>query len=106
VEFPAGGRYLDILALDSKGAFVVIELKVSGGYDRTMGQQLGQPSGISPIRTVEDFSPLGRRAKLDSNLRTNAMSILDSHAQIESARNLIRSPPWARLELLATRWML
>lgn len=38
VEFPAGGRFIDILALDTQGAYVVIELKVSGGYDGTVGQ--------------------------------------------------------------------
>jgi len=38
VEFPAGGRFIDILALDEKGAYVVIELKVSRGYDRAVGQ--------------------------------------------------------------------
>jgi hypothetical protein len=38
VEFPAGGRFVDILALDANGAYVVIELKVSRGYDRVVGQ--------------------------------------------------------------------
>ncbi|MGJ5819945.1 endonuclease NucS domain-containing protein [Paludibaculum fermentans] len=38
VEFPAGGRFIDILALDSKRRYVVVELKVSRGYDRTVGQ--------------------------------------------------------------------
>ena len=38
VEFPAGGRFIDILALDTKGTYVVIELKVSRGYDRVVGQ--------------------------------------------------------------------
>jgi hypothetical protein len=40
VEFPAGGRYIDILAVDRDGAYVVIELKVSKGYDRVVGQLL------------------------------------------------------------------
>jgi hypothetical protein len=40
VEYPVGGRYIDILATDTNGAFVVIELKVSRGYDRTIGQIL------------------------------------------------------------------
>ncbi len=40
VEFPAGGRFIDILALDSSGGYVVIELKVSRGYDRVVGQLL------------------------------------------------------------------
>jgi len=38
IEFPVGGRFIDILAVDSLGAFVVIELKVSRGYDRVVGQ--------------------------------------------------------------------
>lgn len=38
IEFPVGGRFIDILALDAQGAYVVIELKVSRGYDRVLGQ--------------------------------------------------------------------
>lgn len=40
IEFPVGGRFIDVLAVDSDGAFVVIELKVSKGYDRVVGQLL------------------------------------------------------------------
>ncbi|MGH7515825.1 MAG: endonuclease NucS domain-containing protein [Gemmatimonadales bacterium] len=40
VEFPAGSRFIDILALDKDKNYVVIELKVSRGYDRTVGQLL------------------------------------------------------------------
>jgi hypothetical protein len=39
VEFPVGGRFVDILAVDGAG-YVVIELKVSKGYDRVVGQLL------------------------------------------------------------------
>jgi hypothetical protein len=35
-----GGRFIDILALDAQRCFVVIELKVSRGYDRVIGQLL------------------------------------------------------------------
>jgi RecB family endonuclease NucS len=38
IAFPVGGRFIDILAVDAKGAFVVIELKVSRGYDKVVGQ--------------------------------------------------------------------
>jgi endonuclease NucS-like protein len=38
VEFDVGGRRIDILAVDAKSALVVIELKVSRGYDRVVGQ--------------------------------------------------------------------
>ena len=40
LEFQAGGRYIDILAVDAQGGYVVIELKVSRGYDRVIGQLL------------------------------------------------------------------
>ena len=39
-EFPAGGRYIDILAVDGNNDLVVIELKASRGYDRVTGQLL------------------------------------------------------------------
>lgn len=41
IEFEAGGgRRIDILAIDKAGTFVVLELKVSRGYDRVVGQLL------------------------------------------------------------------
>lgn len=40
IEFPVGGRFIDILAVDAQNNFVVIELKVSRGYDRVIGQLL------------------------------------------------------------------
>jgi hypothetical protein len=40
VEFPAGGRFIDILTVDPQNNLVVIELKVSRGYDRVVGQLL------------------------------------------------------------------
>lgn len=41
IEYEAGGgRRIDILAVDKGGDFVVLELKVSKGYDRVVGQLL------------------------------------------------------------------
>lgn len=40
VEFPVGGRFIDLLVLDKHNNYVVIELKVSKGYDRVVGQLL------------------------------------------------------------------
>jgi hypothetical protein len=40
IEFPAGGRFIDILAIDRSDGLVVVELKVSRGYDRVIGQLL------------------------------------------------------------------
>lgn len=40
VEFSVGSRRIDILAVDNERDFVVIELKVSKGYDKAIGQLL------------------------------------------------------------------
>ena len=40
IEFPVGNRFIDILAKDKENNYVVIELKVSRGYDRVVGQIL------------------------------------------------------------------
>jgi len=40
IEFPVGNRRIDILAVENEIDFVVIELKVSKGYDRAVGQLL------------------------------------------------------------------
>jgi hypothetical protein len=40
VEYPVDGRRIDILAQDNTGTPVVIELKVSRGHERTIGQAL------------------------------------------------------------------
>jgi hypothetical protein len=40
VQFPVGGRFIDILGVDAKNNLVVVELKVSRGYDRVVGQLL------------------------------------------------------------------
>lgn len=40
IEFDVGGRFVDILAVDSSENLVVIELKVSKAYDKVVGQLL------------------------------------------------------------------
>lgn len=37
IEFPSGGRFIDILAKSKDDSLVVIELKISRGYDRVVG---------------------------------------------------------------------
>lgn len=40
LEFPVDGRFIDILAVDDKNNLVVVELKVSKGHERVVGQIL------------------------------------------------------------------
>lgn len=51
IEFPAGGRLIDILAVDKNNNYVVIELKVSRGYDRVVGQILRYMGWIEKHQT-------------------------------------------------------
>jgi len=46
IEFDVGGRRIDILATDANNDLVVIELKVSRGYDKVVGQILRYMSWI------------------------------------------------------------
>jgi hypothetical protein len=58
-EFPAGGRFIDILAVDKEGGYVVVELKVSRGYDRALGQLLRYMTWVEqnmgPARRTRGF---------------------------------------------------
>jgi RecB family endonuclease NucS len=56
LEFPAGGRYIDILAVDAQGSYVVVELKVSRGYDRVIGQLLRYMSWVE--QNMETSKPV------------------------------------------------
>ena len=58
IEFPAGGRFIDILAVDEKNNYVVIELKVSRGYDRVIGQLLRYVAWIE-----KNLADSGQRVK-------------------------------------------
>lgn len=54
IEYDAGGRFIDILAIDKDENFVVIELKVSKGYDRVVGQILRYIGWIKEILSESD----------------------------------------------------
>lgn len=54
IEYPVGGRYIDLLALDKNGNYVVIELKVSKGYDRVIGQLLRYMAWIEQNQAEKD----------------------------------------------------
>lgn len=59
VEFPAGGRFIDILALDPQKHLVVIELKVSRGYDRVVGQLLRYMAWVAKHQAESDQTVRG-----------------------------------------------
>jgi len=54
IEFPVGGRFIDILALSAADELVVIELKVSRGYDRVIGQLLRYMAWIEENQAEPD----------------------------------------------------
>jgi endonuclease len=54
LEFPVGGRFIDILAVDTRNNLVVIELKVSKGYDRVVGQLLRYMAWIEQNQVEPD----------------------------------------------------
>lgn len=54
LEFPAGERFIDILATDKQKDYVVIELKVSKGYDRVVGQLLRYMAWIKQNLATEN----------------------------------------------------
>lgn len=59
IEFEAGGgRRIDILAVDKSGGFVVLELKVSKGYDRVVGQLLRYMNWVR-----QNFAEPGQRVR-------------------------------------------
>lgn len=53
IEFPVGNRFIDILAVDKDGNYVVVELKVSRGYDRAVGQILRYMAWIRQYQAEE-----------------------------------------------------
>lgn len=90
IEFEAGGgRRIDILAVDRNGALVVLELKVSRGYDRVVGQllrymnwvrlQLAEPEqkvrGIIVCRTMSEDLRLACASIQDVELYEYQLSV-------------------------------
>lgn len=77
IEFPVGGRFADILAVDAEGRLVVIELKVSRGYDRVIGQLLRYVSWISKHQAEEGQNVRGMiiAREISEDLRLACSSI-------------------------------
>lgn len=78
VEFPVGGRYIDLLAVDKDNNYVVVELKVSKGYDRALAQLLRYMAWIErnlaePNQKVRGVI-IARRISEDLGLATSRVS--------------------------------
>lgn len=79
VEFPVGGRFVDILGVDSQNRLVVIELKVSRGYDRVVGQLLRYMAWIRKHEAEPDQGVRGIiiAREISEDLRLACSSISD-----------------------------
>ena len=79
VEFPVGGRFADILGVDAQGRLVVIELKVSRGYDRVIGQLLRYMAWIREHQAEEGQGVRGMiiAREITEDLRLACSSIPD-----------------------------
>ena len=77
VEFPVGGRFADILGVDGQDRLVVIELKVSRGYDRVIGQLLRYMAWIDEHQAEEDQGVRGMiiAREISEDLRLACSSI-------------------------------
>jgi hypothetical protein len=98
VEYPVGGRFIDILGLDREGSLVVIELKVSRGYDRVVGQllrymgwitvNLAEPAqrvrGIIVARQITEDLQLACARLADIDLFEYELSVLLRRASFEN----------------------
>jgi endonuclease len=96
IEYDAGGRRIDILGIDRQGAFVVIELKVSKGYDRVVGQLLRYMNWVR-----KELAEPGQRVRglivcrdMSEDLRLACASIPDVELlEYELSVTVTRVPP-------------
>lgn len=54
VEYPSGGRHIDLLCLDTNEDYVVVELKLSLAYDQAIGQLVRYMGWIKKHRAKSD----------------------------------------------------
>lgn len=79
VEFPVGSRRVDILAVEHEKDLVVIELKVSKGYDKAIGQLLGYMGWIEQNLAEPDQQVKGMiiARNISADLRLAAFRVKD-----------------------------
>ncbi|MBC6445251.1 MAG: DUF91 domain-containing protein [Alphaproteobacteria bacterium GM202ARS2] len=76
IEYPAGKKRIDILAVATNGDFVVIETKVSKSYDRVIGQILNY---------------IGWVKKNLADNKQNVRGVIVAHEIMEDLRNAVES---------------
>ncbi len=77
VEYPVDGRRIDILAQDTTGIPVVIELKVSRGHERVVGQALYYRGKIKETFKVQRVRVFVVALKATEELRLAAKEVSD-----------------------------
>ena len=81
LEYPTGGRFIDILALDKYENFVVIELKVSRGYDRVVGQLLRYKNWVK--RNIAEKGQSVRGIIISKEITNDLLLACDNSDDIE-----------------------
>ena len=74
---PETRRRIDILAVDKKGDYVVIELKVSRGYEKTIGQALYYQSMVKQIFNSEKVRIILIAREISEELRVGTKHLSD-----------------------------
>jgi len=77
VEFPVDGRRIDILAKDKSGLPVVIELKVSRGHERTIGQALYYRAKVKELLKADKVRIFIVALEISPELRAAAQEVPD-----------------------------
>lgn len=74
---PGTSRRIDILAVDKQDKFVVIELKVSRGYEKVVGQTLFYQSSIKTIFKLDKVRAIIIAREITSELKTATQFLQD-----------------------------
>jgi hypothetical protein len=77
IEFQIGGRRVDIFAKDKDGVPVVIELKLSKGHERTIGQALYYRAKLKQLLSVSKVRIILVAAEMTDELRLAASEVQD-----------------------------
>lgn len=77
IEYPVDGRRIDILSQDASGIPVVIELKVSRGHEKVIGQALYYRAKIRDLFKAKNVRIFVVALKVSEELRLAAKEVLD-----------------------------